>query len=566
MENLFSTALGPIAVLWIGALVFYILDRFLIPQDRGTAEPVVLILASVFMLLSRGQIDVPLQFGAQAFEMAPTFVADETTWLLSLLLLGGMTMASLASIGEPPRGRAGRMAALGAALTFLVAGDWATMTLAWVLVDLGLTYALYTETEQSQSLSRVVPLSLGGAALLGAGTTIGQIAGDSIVTETPIVGSLFMLAAVLRVLPVPLPSWQDLVETGDDPDTRPAMRALVYVLPPVMGIVLWARLVAWIDLEGMRWLSLLPLWGGLALLAGAARAWSVADPDELVSTIGRYARALALVVVGAALPQGFLPLLAGSLVLGVCGLLVVWSQCQYLDIFDVRSYWRAMPMLIVLLSLAGVPPTVGFAARISIHSALYAGRRWFALLLWIGGEALFLGALLRVLFELECVPDMEDEDQESSPLSLPAGWPSWIHDLVRQAGVDEWREEMGYAAGTIVVLAVIALGLAPRTLSGTSLGGWFLIPTLPVWAGLLLPVVGALAAYRSRDRLLDLATDWWPLFERLRPGKGVAEGIERLLHYVGTFIWGGTLVVEGAGYMAWVLLVCLVIVLFAISR
>lgn len=566
MVNLFSTALGPIAVLWIGALIFYILDRFLTPQDKGTAEPVVLILATVFLLLSRGQVGVPFQLGAQTFETAPSFVADETSWLLSMLLLGGMTMASLASIGEPPHGRAGRMVSLGAALTFLIAGDWATLTLSWVLVDLGLIYALQPETDRSQALSRIVPLSLSGAVLLGAGTTVGQIAGDSIVTQSPMVGSLFALAAVLRVLPVPLPSWQELVETGKDPDTRPVMRALVYVLPPVMGMLLWARLVAWFDLEGVRWLAVLPLWGGLALLAGAARAWSVADPDGLVSAIGRYARALALIAMGAALPSGSLPLLAGSLVLAVCGLLATWSQCQHLDIFDVRSYWWAAPMLTVLLSLAGAPLTVGFVARISIYSALYAGRRWLALLLWIGGEALFLGALLRVLFELECVPDLGGDDQATPPFSLPESWPAWAHDLVRQARIVEWREEMGYAAGTIVVLALVVLGFAPRALSGTGLGGWFRIPTLPVWAALLLPVVGALAAYRSRDRLLDLAADWWPFFERLRPGDAVARGIESLLRYVGMFIWGGTSVVQGAGYMAWVLLVCLVIVLFAISR
>jgi hypothetical protein len=270
--------------------------------------------------------------------------------------------------------------------------------------------------------------------------------------------------------------------------------------------------------------------------------------------------------MGAALPVGFLPLLASSLVLGVCGLLVAWSQCQHLDIFDARTYWRAVPMLVLLFSLAGVPLTVGFAARIAIHSALYTGRRWLALLLWIGGEALFLGALLRVFFELECVPDWDDEDQETPPFSLPENWPSWLNNLVRRVRNIEWGEEMGYAAGAIVALVVIVLGFTPRTLSGTGLGGWFLIPTLPVWAAMLLPVVGALAAYRSRDRLLDLAADWWPFFDRLRPGEGIARGIENVLHYVSTFIWGGTLVVEGAGYMAWVLLVCLVIVLFAISR
>ena len=83
MESPFSTILGPILVLWIGALVFYALDRFLQPQDRGVAEAIVLALAVGFALGARSQVGVPVEFGPPLAElgwegMPPFLVASQT--------------------------------------------------------------------------------------------------------------------------------------------------------------------------------------------------------------------------------------------------------------------------------------------------------------------------------------------------------------------------------------------------------------------------------------------------------------------------------------------------------
>ena len=167
MTSLFLTLLAPVLVLWIGATVFYVLDHLVQPQDAGVAEGVVLLLAIgaliwIAILPSADALQAELAFG-EALGTAgwpgtpPTLRVDPPALVLALLLL--VTAGRLALFAgrvwpasSPERnarvrtadgrvaGRAGRMAALGAALLFLFAGDWATMALAWVVGDLFLLY------------------------------------------------------------------------------------------------------------------------------------------------------------------------------------------------------------------------------------------------------------------------------------------------------------------------------------------------------------------------------------------------------------------------------------------
>ena len=65
---------------------------------------------------------------------------------------------------------------------------------------------------------------------------------------------------------------------------------------------------------------------------------------------------------------------------------------------------------------------------------------------------------------------------------------------------------------------------------------------------------------------LNLTQGWGGLIERLFGFRWLYRAIETFSHHVGALIWGSAQVVEGAGYMAWVALVCLVILLFVIAR
>ena len=148
MQNVFSTPLAPILVLWIGAIVFYVLDRFLEPQDGGVAEAVVVILAAIALFVARSQLGEALKFGqvlvdAGWWDAPLSLIIERPTWILALILLVAAGAAALASLvapgtwhlasvagGTPIAGRSGRMAALGATLLFLFGREWAVMALA----------------------------------------------------------------------------------------------------------------------------------------------------------------------------------------------------------------------------------------------------------------------------------------------------------------------------------------------------------------------------------------------------------------------------------------------------
>jgi hypothetical protein len=585
MESPFSTIFGPILVLWIGALAFYALDRFLDPQDRGVAEAIVLALAVGFTLNARSQVDVPLEFGPPLAElgwegMPPFLVASRATWLLSLLLLVSALMASLASLGQPTVGRSGRLSALGSTLLFVTAGDWATLAMAWVLVDLSLICALNAGQERRERQRWTGTLSIAGAVLLGVVLVLWQRDAAIVWVDhsgvrpvesmmatglSPRVAGLLAVAAVLRLMPFPLPTWQAAAEADDTRDTRPISRVILYAIPTLLGAYLWARLAGWEGVQIVRWAGVLPLWGTIALLVGALRSWGVQDPEKLVGCAHTYGAALVLLGAGLGVPHGWQLLIGAGSVLGVSTLFVAWTQCQHLEIFDIRSYWRAAPTLLAVLSMAGVPFTLGFPAYAGVYWSMFTAKQWLSLLLTLCAEALYLGGLLRVLLELECVPDLEQiaEATDDTENTENTWWTTLIPDRVREF---DWQREIGYIAGASLALGILLFGLGPRVLSATGLGDWFRLLTLPMWAALLLPIVGAVVLYRVRGPLLDLAEDWWPLVERFISFDWLYRGAETILRYVGSLIWGGTLVVEGAGYMAWVVLVCLVILMFVISR
>jgi formate hydrogenlyase subunit 3/multisubunit Na+/H+ antiporter MnhD subunit len=275
---------------------------------------------------------------------------------------------------------------------------------------------------------------------------------------------------------------------------------------------------------------------------------------------------MVLLGAGLGLPASWQLLVGVSTVLSTLTLFVAWTQCQHLRILDVRSYWRAAPTLLVLLAVAGFPLTIGFPARVAVYWSVYDQEKWLSLLSIIVAEALFLGALLRVLLELECVldPTLQNvtEDRAGNDETVRGRW----RTLFTWARRVNWQREIGYGAGALLALGIVILGVSPPLLSTPSLGTWFGLPVLQMWAALLLPAIGAGLVYRARDRILDVMETWWPLAQRVLSLDWLYKGIETVLSHLGAVVWGGALVVEGAGYMAWVVLACLLIVLFVIAR
>jgi hypothetical protein len=567
MNGPFSTVLGPILVLWTGALILYVVDRSLESQDKGIAEVVVLALSHYFLFRARAAIDVPLEFGTtSAFAiwpgLSPFVVLSPLTWLLAFLLLSIALLSALASLGSSTSGRSGRLATWGAALFFLSAGDRATLAMAWLLVDVALLMTLNNSGRVNALGRSLIFGALGVAAFIAGSWLVGRGGGDSALSAP----RLLLLAGVLRLLPPPLPTWQTVFAGPGDEDDRPFSRVMVYAVPTLLTAHLWARTSDWgLALDQVGWPArLLSIWVALILLWAAVKAWGGDDPDSLVRCAYTYGGGLVLLGASLGVPPAWERMIGVMAVTAVSALHMAWIYCQYLDIFDVNSWWRAAPTLIVVLCLIGFPLTPGFPARISIYHGIWRAQRWLVLILVIAAEALFASAMLRVLLELEYAPT-----PELAPATAGSGvkgrserWRTFVHTLQQF----DWPRELRYGAGAALALGTLILGVAPHMISAAGLGAWFALPTLPMWAALLLPVVGAIVIYRSRDSVLDTVHAWWPVARRILSIEPVYRTLESVLAYLGTAIWGSTQVVEGEGHMAWVAMVCLVIYLFVITR
>ena len=601
MYGVFLTLLGPVLVLWIGALVLHLVDRFLEPRDKGGAEAFVLALGTLSLLISGGQANVPVAFGhslpaAGWMGMPPFLIAGRTTWILGLTIVGASWMGSLASLGQPTVGRSGRLAALGAALLFLFAGDWATLILAWVLVDLALLCSMSSggrgDGVAHESLGWTGALSLGGAAALGVALLLGQQAEGSawgissgvdmavshallqgaVSWSSILVAVLGVLAILLRWMPFPLPTWQAAVERDSSREGRPVVRVMVAAIPCLLGLHLWTRLAqsGGIALGG-RWLVLFLICAGIGLLVSGIKAWTTEDPDQVVTCVNGFAAAVLLLGAGLALRTDWMLPIGMNVVLSASTFYVSWTQGQYLRVSNVRSYWRIVPFLVALLSLAGFPLTIGFAARAGLYKTMFADGKWLALILLMAGEALFIGALLRIIFDIERAGQEQQAPAEESGQS-DAGSAELAPPPTERAGQIQWMREIQYGAGAALALAIVALGIAPGLLMIPGFGFWLRLPTVPIFAALLLPIVGAVALYRaqtgeSQTQAFPAAlTRWGPLARRLLSLDWAYRLVERVLQGIGSVIWATTRVVEGAGYMAWVLLVCLVVLLFVLMR
>lgn len=608
-----STLLSPILVLWIGSLILYVIDRFSKLQDRGIAEIVVLAVSTGFLATAHSHIDRPLLLGNLTTKDVPPFLAiGNTSWFLAMLLLGCVLASLLLLLGQSPAGRAGRLATLGAALLFLFAGDWGTLALAWVLVDIGLLFTLGQGQKRTDSLIWSGILSLTGAVVLGTALLLwhqadGHIWVDSNVSSPidgiaasnmpPHVAGLLILAAILRLIPFPLPMWQ-LANRTDNSESIPAAQMLAFIVPLLLATLLWTRLAQWSVLaQSGRWLSVLNIWAGIGLVITAFRAWSIDDPGSVISTALIYGGLYLLLAASLGLRAEWQMLVGTNLVLSLSVISISWQQCQYLDLHFPRSYWRAIPSGVGVLSLAGIPLLVGFPARVSLYWAIFQTHSWFSMLALMVAEALIIGALLRTILDVESTPQhtLPDSDQDmpekEEPLLadkvglltfLPTTWERWIdrlgsflrvivpNTLVSVFGQIDWPRELVYCAASGIALGMLILGAKPGLLdidgASQGLAYWFSMPRLPVWAALLLPIVGGMVLYRQQDITLNLVQDWWPLLQRLSIADWIYRIVEQGLGWVRALIWGTTQVIEGAGYMAWVLVVCLVLLLLVISH
>jgi NADH-quinone oxidoreductase subunit N len=134
---------------------------------------------------------------------------------------------------------------------------------------------------------------------------------------------------------------------------------------------------------------------------------------------------------------------------GAFGMLLFLSrkgfECENLDDMrglNRRNPWYAFVMLLLMFSLAGVPPTVGFYAKLMvISSVVSAGQIWLAVV-----AVLF--SLIGAFYYLRIVKLMYFDEMRDSPMDAVAGAPGGSMRLLLSANG----------------LALLALGLLPQPL------------------------------------------------------------------------------------------------------
>jgi NADH-quinone oxidoreductase subunit N len=124
----------------------------------------------------------------------------------------------------------------------------------------------------------------------------------------------------------------------------------------------------------------------------------------------------------------FYVLIYSAMSLGAFGMVILLSragvEAERLEDFrglNQRSPWYAFLMLLLMFSMAGVPPTVGFYAKLLVIQAAIGAN-----LLWVAVAAV-LFAVIGAYYYLRVVKLMyfDDAVAEAAPVSAPAGM-KWL--------------------------------------------------------------------------------------------------------------------------------------------
>ena len=277
-----------------------------------------------------------------------------------------------------------------------------------------------------------------GMLLYGASLTYGyagttQFAGilSTLQDEVPL-GLLFGLVFVLaglafKVSAAPFHMWTpDVYEGAPTPVT-----ALLATAPKVAAMALIARVVhdAFGGIPG-DWTQVLGAFAVMSMFLGAVAAIGQRDIKRLMAYSSIAHMGYALVGLAAGTAQGVQAMLIYMAIyvtmnLGTFAFILSMekdgqpvSDINSLNMLSKREPLKALAMLVLLFSLAGVPPMLGFFAKFYVlRAAVDAGMVWLAV---AGAVASVIGAFyyLRIVFFMYFGKDV---DGVSTPMA-PAQW------------------------------------------------------------------------------------------------------------------------------------------------
>ena len=546
MNDLFRSPLGPAIVLLFASALL----RVVASPRRALALLTLVPLAASFVLLmtlrSSGVVVRDLTWWPLVTPpLRVLWALDGWNWLaLTLLLIVGGTAVLLT--WQLPGKRSGAyhgmtFALLGAAALTLVSDNLLAVSGAWVATDI----LLVARARGSRAKGNTAPVWLEASGsllmLMAIGITSINAATATLATaRLPAEAmALLLVVAALRMAAYPLHLWLAPAGAGRDRGTQLLLNGLALVTGGwLLGRVFVLGAGAWFS--NPLWLPLLVF---LTLVAGLA-AWTSRERDRLALLSS--GRATWLWVVIALAPTASARDALGWAMTGVVLGLTLLAVGQ-----AINEEWRwRVPIALAALTLAGLPLTAGMPARALVETPHLA-----LLLLMVMADGL---AVATALASWKITP------QPASTPSAPSGRSSsqlWGQPI-------NWPVVRLLAALGLVVVPNLLWGLQPTRLAvQASFGSVLSLGELFRELGLLqfLAIVAALALgagfYQLAQQPDSLFKQWQ---KRLAAAAGlgwILAGLGWLLQWIELGWRNALLVVEGEGYLGWVVLVLLLAVL-----
>jgi formate hydrogenlyase subunit 3/multisubunit Na+/H+ antiporter MnhD subunit len=445
-----------------GTLGLSLVPRFR-PYTRHVALGAVCA-ATVLILMFRwiGPVEVvlslwqPSLFFGSALTLQIGGITHPLALALALMTCSAVLVALSRSDDVRPQLVAAQLALLLAALLALWSANVLTLAIAWGIYDLAQTVAYAMAGGSAQTAIRSMVLGNLATLLLWTGGLLSGGRADSelwsLVTLNDVSLVLWASAGMLRLWAHPFH-----LSTPDDLVVTPSL-ATPLLLGPVVGWGLWLRLV---DINGgaVPGATWVPTAAAVVLALGGLLAWSCKSPRRLLPWVGMGANSAVLLAAGLAGEGASVVVLAGS---------VAWVLATAMfflgDGWHRESLWWNIPSLVGLLTLLGLPLTLGF-----VPAATLLGRLVQEGLLERG--VIFWGVVLGNLF---LVPSLVRR-----LLVAPSSSPPERRGMIIARGVG-----LGMPA-----LLLIGAGIYPPLLLGggggsdavPSLGLLFVMPRLVGW-------------------------------------------------------------------------------------
>ncbi len=563
MNDLLLSPVGPAIVLLTAGALLRVLPR---PQRASLLALVTLgPLAAALLLLLRLRLTqvsdlVAVWWPLVIPPLRLRWTLDGWNWLMVFLLLLVATCAVLLTWREPGR-RAGAyhglsFLLLGTTMLAVISGNLLTLGGAWIANDA----LLVARTRESRVPEGAVTGSLvaGGSLLFllaigitGLLTTTAPWLTAALPAETL---ALLMVAAALRMGAYPLHLWLVPERNGRSAGTQ----LLLTGVAVISGGWLLGRLYplgAAIGLSNPLWQPLLIT----LVLAAGLLAWATRRPERL-SRLGSSRASWLWFSLALAAPA------PGQDVLGWGIVTVVLGLALYVVGDTIRTLWGWRgPLVLALGILAGAPLLPGFAVRSAVAPA--SPLLW---LLAIVSEGLAYACVIAAIMRPAAVsasstassttPGLTAQGQRQSPLARqPSG-----------GAVLNWPVVRMVVAFSLLAVPALIWGIWPELLA--QLVGFDAVPTLVdllqamnagQWTSLFLSLaLGAGLAWvlgqphsgltRWRDQVAEAMSLRWALDVLLWLAAWVSETVRALLR-----------VLEGEGYLGWVVLLMLLLWLVA---